>query len=211
MEKCAHALVGKAANLFGLFAVCSWFEGNMRNRPKPKRQSFVHSFLSNPLSTVTGLLSLQDASQQHHQQHQQLARVQLQGLVLSLLHTYHSRLASRADRQQYLQKLVAVFRRHGKTTSAAELQAILRAEQDDYLRRMELPPGIAVNEALRENVFMTLVCVLNKIPLFLVRKRAGVTRRYCWLAKKSEAALIPSTTPGAGERHARQMAVRVYF
>jgi hypothetical protein len=133
----------------------------MFNRPKPHRKPLWHQ---NPFAALAGSL-LQAYSQD--QQHQQ-ARVQLQGLVLALLHTYHSRLACRTRRQQYLQQLVAAFRRHSKATSAAELLAILRAEQDDYLRRMELPAGIAVNEALRENVFVALVCMLNKIPLFLV-------------------------------------------
>ncbi|KAK3090153.1 hypothetical protein FSP39_009519 [Pinctada imbricata] len=35
---------------------------------------------------------------------------------------------------------------------------------------MELPEGIAKNTALRENVFVILVCILNKIPIFVVGK-----------------------------------------
>jgi hypothetical protein len=140
----------------------------MFNRPKPRRNTFASVlWQNNPFAALAGSLL-----QAYSQEQQQQARVQLQGLVLALLHTYHSRLACRANRQRYLQQLVAAFRRHGKMTSAAELLAILRAEQDDYLRRMELPAGVAVNEALRENVFVALVCMLNKIPLFLVRSDA---------------------------------------
>lgn len=139
----------------------------MRNRPKPKRKN-TSAFLRQGLSVLmsaTGLLHLPaEPSQQQVEQ----TRVQLQALVLALLHTYHSRLPSRVQRQAYLLQLVDVLRQHGRNTSCAELQAILRAEQDDYLRRMELPAGIAINDALRENVFVTLVCLLNKIPLFLV-------------------------------------------
>jgi hypothetical protein len=40
----------------------------------------------------------------------------------------------------------------------------------DYLRRMDLGDGIAMNESLLENVFVLLVCILNKIPVFLVGK-----------------------------------------
>ena len=38
------------------------------------------------------------------------------------------------------------------------------------LNNMKLPPNIARNGALRENVFMMVVCIELKIPLFLVGK-----------------------------------------
>jgi hypothetical protein len=40
----------------------------------------------------------------------------------------------------------------------------------DLLNRMDIPPGVAKNQALLENVFVTLVCILNRIPLFVVGK-----------------------------------------
>jgi len=40
----------------------------------------------------------------------------------------------------------------------------------DLLNRMEIPAGIAKNKALLENVFVTLVCMLNLIPVFVVGK-----------------------------------------
>jgi len=43
-------------------------------------------------------------------------------------------------------------------------------EQMNLLDHMEIPPGIAKNQALRENVFVTLTCILQKIPLFVVGK-----------------------------------------
>jgi hypothetical protein len=46
----------------------------------------------------------------------------------------------------------------------------LRKEQMDLLNRMDIPPGVAKNQALLENVFVTLVCILNRIPLFVVGK-----------------------------------------
>ncbi|XP_028413383.1 uncharacterized protein LOC114536257 [Dendronephthya gigantea] len=51
-----------------------------------------------------------------------------------------------------------------------EFSAIIRMEQEDYLDRMELPPGTARNAALRENVFVMLVSILNRIPVFVVGK-----------------------------------------
>ena len=36
--------------------------------------------------------------------------------------------------------------------------------------QLELGPNIACNEALRENVFMMVVCIELRIPLFVVGK-----------------------------------------
>lgn len=47
---------------------------------------------------------------------------------------------------------------------------LLRAEQLDLLNRMEVPVGIAKNKAILENVFVTLVCMLNHIPVFVIGK-----------------------------------------
>lgn len=38
---------------------------------------------------------------------------------------------------------------------------------------MELPAGVAPNAALRENVFVALVCILNHFPVFLLGKPGG--------------------------------------
>jgi len=46
----------------------------------------------------------------------------------------------------------------------------LRAEQLDLLNRMDVPAGIAKNKAILENVFVTLVCMLNHVPIFVVGK-----------------------------------------
>ena len=42
--------------------------------------------------------------------------------------------------------------------------------QEVFLNNMMLPQNIARNNALRENVFMMVVCIELKIPLFLVGK-----------------------------------------
>jgi len=39
-----------------------------------------------------------------------------------------------------------------------------------FLKQMKLGPNIASNAALRENVFMMVVCIELRIPLFLVGK-----------------------------------------
>src|SRR5690606_33269700 len=47
---------------------------------------------------------------------------------------------------------------------------MVNEEQRDLVTRMELPPAIAINKALLENVFTLMVCVINKIPLFICGK-----------------------------------------
>ena len=46
---------------------------------------------------------------------------------------------------------------------------ILRC-QEVFLNNMVIPQNVARNSALRENVFMMVVCIELKIPLFLVGK-----------------------------------------
>ena len=42
--------------------------------------------------------------------------------------------------------------------------------QDVFLSHVELAENIAKNEALKENVFMMVICVELRIPLFLIGK-----------------------------------------
>ncbi|CAG8523422.1 10645_t:CDS:10, partial [Racocetra fulgida] len=45
---------------------------------------------------------------------------------------------------------------------------VIRQEQDDYINRMTCPPNTAKNEALLENVLVMIVCILTKIPVFII-------------------------------------------
>ena len=91
--------------------------------------------------------------------------------VLALAHCFQSRLPTANSRKGYREHIVGCFRSH-KNYSFDEFsfEAIVRADQEDYLERMELPEGTAKNAALRENVFVMLVCILNRIPVFVVGK-----------------------------------------
>lgn len=51
-----------------------------------------------------------------------------------------------------------------------EFKRTVLQEQQGYLDSMSLPLGVAKNAALLENVFVLMVCVLNKIPVFVVGK-----------------------------------------
>jgi E3 ubiquitin-protein ligase RNF213 len=51
-----------------------------------------------------------------------------------------------------------------------EFSQILNNELQFYISQISPGDGIALNEALCENIFMILVCILNKIPIFVVGK-----------------------------------------
>ena len=95
---------------------------------------------------------------------------QMRSFVLALAHCYQSRLPTAKFREGYCKHIGGCFRKHNCSFQDSIFEAIVRAEQDDYLERMELPEGTAKNAALRENVFVMLVCILNRIPVFVVGK-----------------------------------------
>ena len=98
----------------------------------------------------------------------------IKSIVLSLAHCYLSRLPTADLRNDYRKRIMNVFSRNGTMMACEEnpdtFAAIVRMEEEDYLDRMKLPPGTAKNAALRENVFVMLVCILNHIPVFVVGK-----------------------------------------
>lgn len=95
----------------------------------------------------------------------------LKSIILALSICYHSRFCKSVHREAYRQELETVFASF-KVASLTEerIQQIIFEEQKDFLRRMELPAGTAKNTALQENIFVILVCLLNRIPIFLVGK-----------------------------------------
>ena len=108
-------------------------------------------------------------SQKYHRAARKLPP-QIRSFVLALAHCYQTRLTSAASRKHYRDKMASCVQKHNDSFHAGSFEDIVRAEQEDYLFRMELPQGTAKNAALRENVFVMLVCILNRIPVFVVGK-----------------------------------------
>ena len=50
------------------------------------------------------------------------------------------------------------------------LSGFLRTAPDYFASELDVPEDVAKNEALLENVFCLSVCILNRIPVFLVGK-----------------------------------------
>ena len=113
--------------------------------------------------------------QRYHSMSKQYSeKPMIKSIVLALAHCYLSRLPTAELRRNYRYHMITVFSRNGTMMTcdgnSDSLAAIVRMEEEDYLDRMELPPGTARNAALRENVFVMLVCILNRIPIFVVGK-----------------------------------------
>ena len=85
--------------------------------------------------------------------------------ILAIMHCYYLRLANKKFRRQFLSKLSLIFK-----MNVMKILEICEEEQNDYLKRMEFPREIAKNEALKENIFAMLVCIVNKIPIFVCGK-----------------------------------------
>ncbi len=96
----------------------------------------------------------------------------MEACVLALLHNYHARLPNSELRRKYRDIVARCLRSHdaGLFPSEESIHNFLVDEQLRYLTEMQIDPGTARNEALRENIFVVLVSILNCIPVFLVGK-----------------------------------------
>ncbi|KAJ8319134.1 hypothetical protein KUTeg_004225, partial [Tegillarca granosa] len=95
-------------------------------------------------------------------------------IILALALCYHSRFSDKTLRTEYREVISDIVFKHVGSSygiySERSVAEIIQREQKDIIDRMELPEGTAKNTALQENVFVILVCILNRIPVFLVGK-----------------------------------------
>ncbi|PKB96958.1 hypothetical protein RhiirA5_506790 [Rhizophagus irregularis] len=92
----------------------------------------------------------------------------IRSYVLALSLCYHSRLYEQDLRRQYRYEMGQILHNHKAFVGENMFSKIIREEQEDYIIRMRCPPNTAYNEALLENVLVMIVCILTKIPLFLI-------------------------------------------
>lgn len=99
--------------------------------------------------------------------------VEIKSMILSLAHCYQSRFSEIPLRKEYQCVIGDTFKLNGYQFPEEPekfIQTVIKEEQSDILGRMKLPPGTARNTALQENVFVILVCIFNRIPVFVVGK-----------------------------------------
>ena len=88
--------------------------------------------------------------------------------ILALGVCYQARLR---ERRPFLEYIASRFRAPCNVQGGAEqIEREITNCQQVFLDELELPPQIARNHALSENVFMMIVCIDLRIPLFLVGK-----------------------------------------
>jgi hypothetical protein len=90
--------------------------------------------------------------------------------VLGLAMVYYYRLGTREARSEFWTQISAAAIGGGWNLSVGLVGSIIGCEEDLYCSHITFADGIAKNEAVRENLFVTITCVSNKIPLILVGK-----------------------------------------
>jgi hypothetical protein len=117
--------------------------------------------------------------------------IEIRSYILALSLCYHSRLYEQDLRKRYRRKMGQVFSQNKKRyVTERSFAQVIREEQEDYINRMQCPPNIAKNEALLENVLVMIVCILNKIPLFLIGAPGFVYNHNFFLASNFLVSLL---------------------
>jgi hypothetical protein len=108
-------------------------------------------------------------------------------LVLALAHIYLFRLSEASLRQGLWQQLRAALQTvrgassvGGKDSNlppdfldlmtVGKFQEIVAGAKRKICKKFALEPGIALNDALMENLYVVVICILNLIPVFVVGK-----------------------------------------
>lgn len=107
------------------------------------------------------------------QQHPEIEEeeVHLRSFIMGLTICYLCRFSNSEDRLAYRERLTAVFSSNFiDRFTEKEIARCVREEHNTILDKMDVPKGTARNTALSENIFVMLVCILNRLPLFIVGK-----------------------------------------
>ena len=103
-------------------------------------------------------------------------------LVLSLAFVYYYRLDNDAQRVGFAREMhhravealrqAAVLKRRGfaQLELAGFFSRFVEGLSKEFCDGLQVEDDIAMNAALRENLFVTIICVVNRIPVFLVGK-----------------------------------------
>lgn len=99
--------------------------------------------------------------------------------ILAIAIVYGYRLPSATSRNSFFVQLSSIVKRWSKTAVKVNFDALGRqgfaqTVLDNMMRRfvnnLVVEDSIALNQALTENLFVTIICILNKIPIFIVGK-----------------------------------------
>jgi hypothetical protein len=103
-------------------------------------------------------------------------------LTLAIGHVYYFRLGSMTDRQRLwveLRNALIMVRATDASRLPQDFLYLLEEGKFDeiinnakrrFCNRFDLEPGVALNQALMENLYVVVVCILNNLPVFVVGK-----------------------------------------
>jgi hypothetical protein len=101
-------------------------------------------------------------------------------ITLAVAHVYCYRISSSDLREEFWNSISAEIRDYFAKHSVVKEFQLLSVEktpqvvvshaQKMFVDNLEIEDGISMNEALSENLFVAIVCILNKIPIFIVGK-----------------------------------------
>ena len=107
--------------------------------------------------------------------------------VLALAHVYAYRLPTSQNRYSFWLHVSSFIKGYGRDAERVNFyglsthgfpQRILDNMQRRFVNNLVVDPDVSVNKALTENLFVTIVCLLNKIPIFIVGK-PGTSKTLC--------------------------------
>ena len=90
--------------------------------------------------------------------------------ILALNTCYHVGLQSDQTRKEYREKISEIFMTVNSLITPDFILEEINYCYEIFLDEINLPDAIARNQALKENVFMMIMCVELKIPLFIIGK-----------------------------------------
>lgn len=94
----------------------------------------------------------------------------LASILLALNACYHVGLQTEESRTEYRQEISKSLRTIFSQVDENYIAAEINYCYEVFLDEIHLPDAIARNQALKENIFMMLICVELKIPLFIIGK-----------------------------------------
>ena len=94
--------------------------------------------------------------------------------LLSLAFVYVYRLNQESDRKQIWNSVAKILALYGKfedfKSDCENINQIISRFQMVLCSKISVEEGISFNQALLENIFVMVICILNKLPIFVVGK-----------------------------------------
>ena len=90
-------------------------------------------------------------------------------ILLSLYLNYIIRITNKMEKKDYYEKIKNIINVKGKFESK-NIKEIIEEEINYLCEKMIIPKGIALTQALKENLFSLFHCILSKIPIYIIGK-----------------------------------------